>query len=211
MNTAGLLGILLGIYLLVSAFKNRKPVDTIKQIIQKPGAIKSALNSGDGYVYTPTYDATKSGFDGGGAATGGGGGGWSLTSSDSDAISTALAFALAQRGKPYVWGGVGTNNSQGGYDCSGLVYSAYRKAGVDIPRTTATQLASTKLEKITKNDLQAGDLVYPFPGHVQLYLGNNQIIEAPGRGRNVRVKTLGSVWAARRIKALYKGDGNVVV
>lgn len=208
MDTAGLLGILFGIYLLTSAIKNRRPIDTIKQIVEKPGSIRSALNSGDGYI-----PSSSSAFDGSGVSGGGSGGGSASTwsSSQSATVNQVVSFAMAQRGKPYVWGGLGTNNKRGGYDCSGLVYSAYKSAGITIPRTTATMLPSSRLERITKSQLQAGDLVFPFPGHVQLYIGNGRIVEAPGRGRNVQAKTLGSVWQARRVKALYKVGNSVVV
>jgi hypothetical protein len=48
----------------------------------------------------------------------------------------AVAFALAQRGKPYRWGAEGPH----AFDCSGLTWAAWRAAGVTIPRTAAGQL-----------------------------------------------------------------------
>jgi cell wall-associated NlpC family hydrolase len=46
-----------------------------------------------------------------------------------------VAFACAQLGKPYVWGG----NGDPGFDCSGLTHAAYHAAGIGLPRTAQTQ------------------------------------------------------------------------
>ncbi|SEG43491.1 NlpC/P60 family protein [Thermomonospora echinospora] len=58
-----------------------------------------------------------------------------LPADASDLIKKILAYAYAQIGKPYLWGGVGPS----AFDCSGLIYAAYKSAGVAIPRTTFTQ------------------------------------------------------------------------
>ncbi len=216
MDTAGLLMILFGVYLIDSAIKNRRPVDTLKRIVSDPGSIRDALENpetfgeyqGQNLQESTASTSGESGFNGGGGFGNGGGGGWSVGASVSDTggsirsqkAAVAISFAKAQLGKPYVWGGDGYDNKAGGFDCSGLVKNAWKEAGVEIPRTTATMMTSSKLLKISKNDLVAGDLVFPFPGHVQLYIGNGRIIEAPGRGRKIREKTLGSVWAVRRVK-----------
>ena len=54
-----------------------------------------------------------------------------------DTALAAVAFAQAQLGKPYVWGGDG--DSEGGFDCSDLTHAAYQAAGLTIPRTAQTQ------------------------------------------------------------------------
>jgi cell wall-associated NlpC family hydrolase len=96
----------------------------------------------------------------------------------------AVAFALAQRGKPYRWGGEGP----GGFDCSGLTWAAWRAARVRIPRTAAGQLAS--LPRV-RGRLQPGDLlIYPSHGptgrHVAMVVGRGRMVEALGRGLPIR-------------------------
>ncbi|CAG7600434.1 C40 family peptidase [Actinacidiphila bryophytorum] len=100
--------------------------------------------------------------------------------------AAAINFALAQRGKPYVWGATGP----GSYDCSGLTQAAYRAAGVTIGRTTSDQ--ATKGIAVSKADLRPGDLVFFYSGlsHVGIYLGNGQIVHAPHTGAVVEVAPL---------------------
>jgi NlpC/P60 family len=52
----------------------------------------------------------------------------------------AFHWAKTQAGKPYIYGGTGPN----GYDCSGLVYAAYKRVGFTLPRTTQGMLTSGK-------------------------------------------------------------------
>ena len=99
------------------------------------------------------------------------------------AAATAVATARAQLGKPYLWGGAGPD----AFDCSGLTRFAWRAAGITLPRDAAAQAVAT-----TPVDLSAllpGDLVfYGSPiGHVGLYIGGGQMIEAAHSGVPVRV------------------------
>jgi cell wall-associated NlpC family hydrolase len=105
----------------------------------------------------------------------------------------AIRYALAQVGKPYKWGATGPN----AFDCSGLVYAAFRSAGVKLPRTTYLQ--ANIGSRISKANLQPGDLVFPDPGHVQIYLGNGTVVESPHTGANVRVVKMWGFWTARRV------------
>jgi hypothetical protein len=98
-----------------------------------------------------------------------------------DVVREILQYALAQRGKPYRWGGTGPE----GYDCSGIIYMAYRAAGLSIPRTTFGQWPFGK--KISRGDEQAGDLVFfnsgpgtsaNNPGHVGLVVSPGKMVEA---------------------------------
>jgi cell wall-associated NlpC family hydrolase len=105
-----------------------------------------------------------------------------------DTAAKAIAFARAQLGVPYVWGGDG--REEGGFDCSGLVKAAYAAAGLTIPRTADTQWRAGPAIPAGQ-PLQPGDLLfYGTPAkatHVTLYIGNNQVIHAPEPGTTVRV------------------------
>jgi cell wall-associated NlpC family hydrolase len=95
----------------------------------------------------------------------------------------AIAFAVKQRGRPYVWGG----NGGRGFDCSGLVQQAWRRAGVSIPRVTYDQYRRIHAHVRTRN-LRAGDLVFFHRlGHVGMYLGHGRFIHAPHTGAVVTV------------------------
>ena len=94
--------------------------------------------------------------------------------------AAAVAYAEAQLGKPYVWGGAGPY----GFDCSGLVMMAWQAAGVDLPHFTGAQWADTY--HITAGQLRPGDLVFSNGfGHVQLYVGHGEVIQAPYTGQVV--------------------------
>jgi cell wall-associated NlpC family hydrolase len=99
--------------------------------------------------------------------------------------ATAIAFARRQLGTPYRWGGTGN----GGYDCSGLVQAAWAASGVHLPRTTYAQAATGT--GVTRGQLRPGDLVFTEGlGHVQLYVGDGRVIEAPHTGATVRYAAL---------------------
>ncbi|MFK0191849.1 NlpC/P60 family protein [Kitasatospora sp. NPDC090308] len=95
----------------------------------------------------------------------------------------AVEFALAQRGKPYLWGGAGPD----AFDCSGLTSQAWQAAGVPIPRTSQQQWAA--LRHIALRDLRPGDLViyHGDAGHVALYLGAGAVVHAPHTGTVVKL------------------------
>lgn len=102
---------------------------------------------------------------------------------------TALTTARAQLGKPYVWGATGPNS----YDCSGLTMTAWKAAGVQLPRTSAAQAGAG--QRVPLEQLQPGDLLFwSYNGqitgvhHVALNLGAGQIIEAPETGVPVRIR-----------------------
>ena len=100
--------------------------------------------------------------------------------------SVALRFALSQVGKPYVYGGAGPD----AYDCSGLTQSAWRAAGVSIPRTTWQQAAFGS--HVPLSAIQPGDLVvfYSDASHVGIYSGNGQVVVAPHEGTTVRLEAM---------------------
>lgn len=104
------------------------------------------------------------------------------TTTARSAGQVAVDRARAQLGKRYQWGGTGPN----GFDCSGLTQTAWRAAGVTIPRVSRDQAA--RLPSVSRADLQPGDLVFfnrPV-NHVGIYAGNGELIEASsGRGQVV--------------------------
>jgi cell wall-associated NlpC family hydrolase len=86
--------------------------------------------------------------------------------------ATAVSFVLAQVGGAYRYGGDGP-----AFDCSGLTYEAWRRAGVTIPRTSQEQLAS--LPRVSLSALMPGDIVGYYGGsHVAMYIGNGMVVGA---------------------------------
>ncbi|MER7501965.1 bifunctional lytic transglycosylase/C40 family peptidase [Nonomuraea pusilla] len=104
-----------------------------------------------------------------------------VAAAPSEVVAKILQFALAQRGKPYLWGGTGPD----AFDCSGVIYAAYRAAGLTIPRTTFEQWPFGV--KVAGGDEQPGDLVFfnagpgtgpDRPGHVGLVVSKGKMLEA---------------------------------
>ncbi len=125
-------------------------------------------------------------------ATGSAGGGIIYTGPATGAARTAITFALAQVGKPYIWGGTGPD----GYDCSGLVQAAWAAAGVSIPRTTYDMWSA--LPHVATASVRPGDLLeYDAEGHVAMYIGNGKIVDAPQTGQNVEVIPMSESWYAQ--------------
>jgi murein DD-endopeptidase len=113
----------------------------------------------------------------------------------------ALAIAVDMIGAPYRYGGT----SPRGFDFSGLVYYAYRKAGIHSPRTTTEQYRQSK--RVSVSHLQPGDLVF-FTisqgklSHVGIYVGDDRFIHAPSSGKSVAYATLHDpYWRGRLIGA----------
>lgn len=107
-------------------------------------------------------------------------------------------------GTPYVWGGA----APGGFDCSGLVQYGLEQLGLkNVPRTSEDQWGW--VQKIKQSQLQPGDLIFETwpgeasPGHVVIYAGNGQIVQAPATGQDVqKVK-----WSPQ----IVQGEGGKVV
>ena len=97
----------------------------------------------------------------------------------------AVAYALAQVGRPYVYGAAGPR----AFDCSGLVRAAYAHAGVSVPRTSYAQLAA--FPRVSLSALRVGDIVSYFGGsHVALYIGGGRIVGAENPSTGIRVMPL---------------------
>jgi peptidoglycan DL-endopeptidase CwlO len=110
------------------------------------------------------------------------------------AVATAVNFAQAQLGKPYLFGGTGPD----AFDCSGLVMMAYRAAGINIPRTSEDQWA--QLPHVSAANVEVGDLVFfagadgtpTSPGHVGLVIGHDKMIQAYATGFPIQISTFGT-------------------
>ncbi len=109
----------------------------------------------------------------------------------------AARIALQYLGVPYVWGGA----SPSGFDCSGLVMYVYAQLGISLPHYTVSQWNAT--EPISASQMQPGDLVFfDGLGHVGIYLGGGQMVDAPHTGAVVRIESIygfGSIDGARRV------------
>lgn len=105
--------------------------------------------------------------------------------------------AMSQIGVPYSWGGgnaSGKSNGidQGsgtvGFDCSGLVLYAFAGVGIKLPHYSGSQYDMGR--KVPTSQMRRGDVLFWGPGgsqHVAIYLGNNQMIEAPYTGSHVKI------------------------
>ena len=104
-------------------------------------------------------------------------------------VTAVLAYARAQIGKPYQWGGEGPDS----FDCSGLTMMAWRQAGVPLSHYTGAQWRETA--RVAISDLRPGDLVFfgssgETSHHMGLYLGGGRMVEAPYTGAHVREATI---------------------
>jgi peptidoglycan DL-endopeptidase CwlO len=120
---------------------------------------------------------------GGGSSSGGGG---TIGANDPLPTSTqaekAVKFAFDQINCPYVFGGTGPCAE--GFDCSGLTQAAWAYAGVSIPRTSYEQ---ADLPSVPESELAPGDIMeFAGDSHVGIYVGNNELIDAPQTGEDVQ-------------------------
>ncbi|MGD8242043.1 MAG: NlpC/P60 family protein [Desulfobacterales bacterium] len=104
-------------------------------------------------------------------------------------------------GAPYRWGGT---SARSGFDCSGLTMTVYRLNGLELPRSARAQFdAGTP---VSPNAVRQGDLVFFATGrsgrvsHVGIFTGGGEFIHAPGRGKTIRIASLGSDYFRSRYK-----------
>lgn len=129
-----------------------------------------------------------------GSAQSKGSAGSTISSGVGGNVQTAVKDAVAQVGKPYVWGGDSPATS---FDCSGLVEWAYKQAGISLPRTSQQQWAALTSKSVPMNKVQEGDIVFAAgsdgtataPGHEALMISGNQIVEAATTGTNIRIRS----------------------
>lgn len=93
-------------------------------------------------------------------------------------------------------------SSEKGFDCSGFVKFVFRNFGFDLPHSAYYLYKITK--RIESTEAQCGDLVFFITrgkgvSHVGIYLGHNQFIHSPGRGRTVSIDSLGANYYKRHL------------
>ncbi|MBX8997771.1 endopeptidase [Klebsiella aerogenes] len=110
------------------------------------------------------------------------------------AQSTAMNKLMDQLGKPYRWGG---SSPRTGFDCSGLVYYAYKDlVKIHIPRTANEMYHLRDARPVDRDELQSGDLVFfrtrgrGTADHVGVYVGNGKFIQSPRTGRDIQITSL---------------------
>jgi hypothetical protein len=109
----------------------------------------------------------------------------------------AVRFALGELGKPYVWGDEGPDS----YDCSGLMWAAYRSTGKTLNRVAKDQYYGTRNRPVSRYALLPGDLLFFSETsnwqdihHVGMYIGGGKMVQAPTTGDVVKIST---VWWSR--------------
>jgi cell wall-associated NlpC family hydrolase len=99
----------------------------------------------------------------------------------------AAAIAVQAVGVPYRWGG---SSPEAGFDCSGLVYWAYGRLGLDLPHSSYALYGLGR--QVPRSRIKRGDLLFfSGLGHVGVYLGRGRMVHAPQSGKRVEVVELG--------------------
>ncbi|CNI00793.1 putative lipoprotein [Yersinia frederiksenii] len=110
------------------------------------------------------------------------------------AKQTAMSKLMKQVGKPYRWGGSSPNT---GFDCSGLIYYAYKDViRIKMPRTANEMYHLRDAAPVKRAELESGDLVFfnianrGVADHVGVYLGNGKFIQSPRTGEEIRISMM---------------------
>ena len=110
------------------------------------------------------------------------------------ATKVAMNKLMQQIGKPYRWGG---SSPRTGFDCSGLVYYAYKDlVKIRIPRTANEMYHLRDAAPIERSELKNGDLVFfrtqgrGTADHVGVYVGNGKFIQSPRTGQEIQITSL---------------------
>jgi len=110
------------------------------------------------------------------------------------AQKTAMNKLMGQIGKPYHWGGTSPRT---GFDCSGLVYYAYKDlVKFRIPRTANEMYHLRDAAAVNRGELESGDLVFfrtqgrGTADHVGVYVGNGKFIQSPRSGQDIQITSL---------------------
>jgi cell wall-associated NlpC family hydrolase len=109
----------------------------------------------------------------------------------------AATIALQAVGVPYRWGG---SSPASGFDCSGLVYWAYGRLGVELPHSSYALFEQGR--RVARSRMRPGDLLFfSGLGHVGVYVGGGRMVHAPQSGRRVEVVALGRSYYSERLVA----------
>lgn len=108
-------------------------------------------------------------------------------------IASFIAAARRQIGDPYVWGAEGPD----GFDCSGLVWFAMNRAGLDVPRATANGYYSS-LPRVSREGLKPGDTLFFHYGrlaagqadHMGIFIGNGKMIDASSSNDRIMLRAV---------------------
>ena len=122
------------------------------------------------------------------------------------ARETAMNKLMGQLGKPYQWGGTSPYT---GFDCSGLVWYAYKDlVNYKFPRTANEMYHLRDAAPIKRDMLQKGDLVFfriahrGAADHVGVYLGNGKFIQSPRTGKDIQISALSNdYWQSHYVGA----------
>ncbi|MEY2340726.1 C40 family peptidase [Acidithiobacillus sp. IBUN Pt1247-S3] len=117
-------------------------------------------------------------------------------------LDAVLVNAIAQIGKPYVWGGESRHH---GFDCSGLIQYVLNEAGVTVPRTARAQalaLPAVSFSRIRKGDLVFFDTMGAPYTHVGIYIGGDQFVSALNRHAGITVQSLHNPYWAQRLDGI---------
>ena len=151
----------------------QKQAQDYKKTISKQEAIIRAQEAAAARANANTYDGGGTGASGGIASDS------YLKDPDCNPSQTTdvsgadiVAFAQQFVGNPYVWGG---NSLTNGVDCSGFVHQVYAHFGISTPRYS--QAFKSVGQPVSYQNIKAGDVVV-YPGHVAIYIGNGNIVEA---------------------------------
>ncbi|MEU7981209.1 C40 family peptidase [Micromonospora sp. NPDC049081] len=128
----------------------------------------------------------------------------------------AVRYALAQLGDPYLWAAEGPDR----FDCSGLMWAAYRSAGYyDLPRVARDQYYATRSRTVSQAALLPGDLLFFASGsswttihHVAMYIGGGRMVQAPRSGDVVKISQVrwSGLYAATRVVGAVNTPGSPI-
>ncbi|MEA5004745.1 MAG: peptidoglycan-binding protein, partial [Christensenella sp.] len=156
----------------------------------------SSSNKGNG--------SSSSGSSSSGSSSSGSSGGGSSSSkpkpskpsysADPGNVEAFISVAMDQLGKPYRLGGKGPDS----FDCSGFIYYALQQSGNGIGYMTSGGWASSGYTSVGWDDLERGDIVC-VTGHVGIYLGGGQILDASSGSGQIVQRGMGSWFQSRFI------------